>query len=251
MSQSRQPKGVPIGGQYAANSHDEARASLLPSRGADTIQNGDSMVLPAPHPIGQILGSSVFRDFDGSLSATVDIYAPLNVEQSRWRQKNPYSYDDFVESRYGARVGAGNRISIESDMDTVSLDTSRIIENDDRVRSLVNDIDSREFFSALDDLIEKDTVVAEGRRFSVEDATAEAHDYCQGAVSEIDPLAARTLAAEVTRGGGLTRIPELRDFAQSGLGSKATMFRELQREPMPTTPSGIERRTALEGFLLA
>ncbi len=39
MSQSRQPKGVPVGGQYAENAHDEAGASLAPERSYVPIEN--------------------------------------------------------------------------------------------------------------------------------------------------------------------------------------------------------------------
>ena len=46
MSQSRQPKGVPVGGQYAENAHDEAGASLADDIDLDEltfIESGDDL----------------------------------------------------------------------------------------------------------------------------------------------------------------------------------------------------------------
>ena len=37
MSQTRQPKGVPVGGQYAENQHDEATSALSPGGSADAL----------------------------------------------------------------------------------------------------------------------------------------------------------------------------------------------------------------------
>ena len=73
MSQSRQPKGVPIGGQYAANSHDEA-GTALGSTSGDHVEH--------PYP------SEYF--YDGELLSPKDAL-------DRWIEDSDIDWGDLIE----------------------------------------------------------------------------------------------------------------------------------------------------------
>lgn len=68
MNSSRQPKGVPIGGQFAANGHDEAPSGLSSSRdvSASDIRAGDTVDMTP------LVESYVANSFDGVIDGEDD-----------------------------------------------------------------------------------------------------------------------------------------------------------------------------------
>lgn len=275
MNQKRQPRGVPVGGQFDSNEHDEAGGILHGGRSAfDRIGQGDTLFLPWDvHPEGSKLqGSSLFRDYDGRVTLITQYPSPLDGDWDahEWAKAHEHEYDDFLAREYGVeREYRTARILIETPVD----EDENVPENDRIRQAFLSDValhyerevESGEFLRKVKAMVAADTIgspsESNGDRADMDTATAAADDYYVGNIEEIDAPVARTLAAEFTRGTNVS-YPHLENFARNGWGSAASMLEEANRIDMRrsystdhpgsmATSEGRDRRyTALLGFLM-
>ena len=117
MSQSRQPKGIPVGGQYAENAHDEAGASLdgfLFTGGDDTVIESGSGEWRSGGVIAFELndGTEIEVDTGSNLPSYIDPqyealadgnirvrYATVDTDPGDYDEEDPISRFADIESR--------------------------------------------------------------------------------------------------------------------------------------------------------
>lgn len=248
MSQSRQPKGVPIGGQFAESAHEEA-TSVLPhgqSISDRLSDSGDSVLISSD--LGQF--HSLYRDSYGDTVLTSGYsldWGKMSVEAHRFVSDHEGQYDDLLHREYGARSGTARRPTLESVIDgDTDEDVSREMRSDART-AIERDIASGALQSKIEEMAEKDTLRVEGIA-TPRGAIAQAEEYFNSGRSEISGEAARRLAKDFTRGGSARQFPHLSTFANEGTGSREDLHRDLMR--VTRTDNSDAAFVALEGFLL-
>ena len=129
---SRQPKGIPVGGQFAATAHTESTVLLDPGHRFVTIEPGDAENFPelADGDVIETLTVSRSQEEDGagywvSPSKTLNIKDLIADSDPRlhgdalddWLDKNQPVIEDFLTSRYEASVsledGSWDEVEVE------------------------------------------------------------------------------------------------------------------------------------------
>lgn len=284
MNQKRQPRGVPTGGQFDNNEHDEAGGILPGGEYAfDRLGAGDSLVLPwgLQPDWAKAQGSSLFRDYDGQVMLITQYNSPLDGDWAayEWAREHKPEYDDFLAREYGVEREHGtDRILIEvpveegddydpSDEGDEFTERERIEQafHADVSQHFSREVESGAFREKVNAMIAADTIGDakgdNGERADLDTAMTAAVDYYNGDLAEIEPNVARTLAREFTRGTALS-YPHLERFVRTGHGSVASMLDEANKIDMRrsyatdhvgsvvTSEDRDRRYTALMGFLL-
>ncbi len=85
MSTSRQPKGIPVGGQYAENSHDEAGTPLSTITAATGWEEADAAIVysePTPQASNLDLVGETVESFGSESGTSQDLSRRLGIDKS-------------------------------------------------------------------------------------------------------------------------------------------------------------------------
>ena len=236
----RQPAGIPIGGEFAANEHDEASSSLTGGEGLfDRIGTGDSVIVDWKHqPEGmEAIAGTLFRDYDGQMKLVAIHSSPLQDRRSHeWARDHERAYEDFLSQEYDAdREASSGRIVIESDVDEYSdTDEGESIGRafrSDPMTYFARQVDSGEFQRKVDEMIERDTIGVLGdrpTRAEEQEMSNAVDDYNAGEIDAISLPVAMTLARSFSKGTSAV-LPKMEAFARTGYGSADHLSDELNR----------------------
>lgn len=260
MNQKRTPAGVPTGGEFAGNEHDEAPALLgsekntLWQGGFDRLGQGDSMLLPMDTTEEfDVQSAEVHRDYSGDLLLVTTRSEPLagSPELSAWAHDHEGLYDDFLDRDYLVqREALSGRLVMENRLRDDETDEGEVIRRgflSDREHYLTRHLADGTFVERVAALRENNTIDVSAEDVATPDeAMREAKEAADGG-PDISGASARALAKDITRGVG-TIHPKLAKFGRTGCGHKDELLREVARA---RTADKIDSKTiwALEGWL--
>lgn len=244
MNQKRTPAGVPTGGEFAGNEHDEAAGALgtekntLWDGGFDRLGAGDTVLVPLETLVEHegVQNGEVYRDYDGDIYLVTTRKEPLlgNPELASWAREHEDLYDDMLRDSYQThRESRSGRLVTDNKLNDMDEDDeAEVIRRgflSDTEHHLSRRIADGSFVADVEELRERNTIdVSDAPRTSPEDTAREIKDYYDGKVSEINSGTARAIAADVSRRSTAV-FPKLDEFSRTGKCQRDEIMKECNR----------------------